>query len=47
MLAPPVAVEMVTDADVVKVPAAGLKLGLAHWMVYTPEATALLRQPDS
>ena len=41
MVAPLVVVVMVTAVEVVKVPAAGLKLGAAHWMAYTPEATAL------
>ena len=30
MVAPPVVVEMVTDVEVVKVPAAGLKVGVAQ-----------------
>ena len=40
---------MVTEVEVVKVPAAGLKVGVAQvlLMVYTPEATALLVQPVS
>ena len=33
MVAPPVVVLMVTEVEVVKVPAAGLKVGVAHWMV--------------
>ena len=33
MLAPLVIVEIVTEVEVVKVPAAGLNVGVAHWMV--------------
>ena len=47
MLAPLVLVLMVTDVEVVKVPAAGLYVGAAHWIVYTPEVTALLVRPVS